>query len=481
MRSRMSLVLPCLTLAFIVAASVCWVLTSRKTAIASREFIVLLVHGMTWREEDPAAVVWGSQVGDAPATWDGMIGYLEHQGFRFGGVIRAEGNRVSLPSCLDQRGTSSKPDVANLFCLEFSRSAKGDGLAYRAEELACCLRELRRLTGCRKVRLVGHSAGGLVARVYLQSATHGVEYAGDVDRLITISTPHLGSAAASKLRWFIPVQAAALRPEADLIQRLNTAPLPEDVLFASIVTRVLGAGGRDTGIAYDSFADREYARGLPVDFRLGGDQVVHVRSQNLRMARCAAGYEERTNRPVQPILVQIPAPESDLFERNAHAMAPRNAEIMSWVSRLLKDDGRFWTGLQDSERAEWIEHQARQSAFSMIEQEAAERHKFSRVFDVVVNLCEQIDREGRRRIYNVRGRAKCRDLVSSTASSLLKRSLSVNEATWWPVSADDVTNVGHYQDTGVTGRMELTLDGFDRIVLCRSVLEHVQDRPSTTP
>ena len=40
------------------------------------------------------------------------------------------------------------------------------------------------------------SAGGLVARVYLQDALPGVEYRGDVDRLITIATPHLGSALA---------------------------------------------------------------------------------------------------------------------------------------------------------------------------------------------------------------------------------------------------------------------------------------------
>jgi pimeloyl-ACP methyl ester carboxylesterase len=47
----------------------------------------------------------------------------------------------------------------------------------------------RRRTGSRKVILVGHSMGGLVARSYIQSR----DYADDVERLITLGTPHRGA------------------------------------------------------------------------------------------------------------------------------------------------------------------------------------------------------------------------------------------------------------------------------------------------
>jgi pimeloyl-ACP methyl ester carboxylesterase len=50
----------------------------------------------------------------------------------------------------------------------------------------------RRRAGTRKVILVGHSMGGLVARSYIQSRA----YANDVERLITLGTPHRGSSNA---------------------------------------------------------------------------------------------------------------------------------------------------------------------------------------------------------------------------------------------------------------------------------------------
>jgi pimeloyl-ACP methyl ester carboxylesterase len=50
----------------------------------------------------------------------------------------------------------------------------------------------RKQSGSDKVILVGHSMGGLVARSYIQSDA----YRGDVERLITLGTPHRGSADA---------------------------------------------------------------------------------------------------------------------------------------------------------------------------------------------------------------------------------------------------------------------------------------------
>src|SRR5262245_16738551 len=50
----------------------------------------------------------------------------------------------------------------------------------------------RKQSGSEKVVLVGHSMGGLVARSYIQSNA----YRGDVERLITLGTPHRGAADA---------------------------------------------------------------------------------------------------------------------------------------------------------------------------------------------------------------------------------------------------------------------------------------------
>ena len=50
----------------------------------------------------------------------------------------------------------------------------------------------RSRSGQSKVVLVGHSMGGLVARAYVQSQ----QYRGDVERLITLGTPHRGAAQA---------------------------------------------------------------------------------------------------------------------------------------------------------------------------------------------------------------------------------------------------------------------------------------------
>src|SRR5215212_5203280 len=50
----------------------------------------------------------------------------------------------------------------------------------------------RKQSGSEKVVLVGHSMGGLVARSYIQ----GSAYRSDVERLITLGTPHRGAADA---------------------------------------------------------------------------------------------------------------------------------------------------------------------------------------------------------------------------------------------------------------------------------------------
>jgi pimeloyl-ACP methyl ester carboxylesterase len=58
-----------------------------------------------------------------------------------------------------------------------------------AELLKQKIAEVKQITGKSKVDLVTHSMGGLVARAYIQSANYG----NDVDQLIFLGTPQLGS------------------------------------------------------------------------------------------------------------------------------------------------------------------------------------------------------------------------------------------------------------------------------------------------
>lgn len=54
--------------------------------------------------------------------------------------------------------------------------------------------QVKARTGASKVRLVGHSMGGLASRIYIQSDC----YQDDVSRLVTVGTPHLGAVDAYK-------------------------------------------------------------------------------------------------------------------------------------------------------------------------------------------------------------------------------------------------------------------------------------------
>lgn len=85
-----------------------------------------------------------------------------------------------------------------------------------------------------RITLIGHSMGGLVARVFLQML------GGDrrVDTLVTIGTPHLGSHAAAMLPTVFGDQ---LHPEGPFLRYLNALPAPRCrcVSFAAAEDRLV--------------------------------------------------------------------------------------------------------------------------------------------------------------------------------------------------------------------------------------------------
>jgi pimeloyl-ACP methyl ester carboxylesterase len=369
-----------------------------QPADGSGRSVVVLVPGISFVPE-LGKPIWGSLLSgdDFEARWTGLIGYLENHGFPFGGTIRPQGANVVLPDGLDATGVEGDPRHARLFELDFSASAETDGLAFKALELAACLRSLRTYCGIESVCLVAHSAGGLVSRVYLQNALPGVPYAGEVDRLITIGTPHLGSATAHHLGELLGTRATSLAHDSDLLRRLNqTLALPEEVHFASIVVRGFRADVRGTTSAYDEHLDPRFLATLPLDFVEGGDEVVHVRSQNLALALTARMYESSTGRPVLFVSARVSDPSpGDIDPRGGrvHAAEVQDPSVLERVLQLLDSDKGLWLGLEADRLEKWVDAGSRAIAESIVERETLSKLLTHDVTAVELTMFELTSRD----------------------------------------------------------------------------------------
>ncbi len=89
-----------------------------------------------------------------------------------------------------------------------------------AEKLSEQVEQLCAVTGASRVRLVGHSLGGLIARYYVQRLGGHAR----VDLVVTVATPHRGTMAA----WLLPPLPLVrqLRPDSGLYVEL-AEPAPE--------------------------------------------------------------------------------------------------------------------------------------------------------------------------------------------------------------------------------------------------------------
>ena len=84
-------------------------------------------------------------------------------------------------------------DGKTLFALPYDWNNSNTDTAIELENK---IEEIKDICDCNKVDLIAHSMGGLVARAYIE----GDNYQNDVDQLIFLATPHLGSSKAY-LMW----------------------------------------------------------------------------------------------------------------------------------------------------------------------------------------------------------------------------------------------------------------------------------------
>jgi pimeloyl-ACP methyl ester carboxylesterase len=113
---------------------------------------------------------------------------------------------VVLTSPFNAGAWPAEAATADVYIIDFSDPVIQAGLEQWAVELATYLQQINVLRTAQgglppaRFTIVAHSAGGLAARAYLQSALFG----GDVSHLVTYGTPHLGAPVS---RWLALVGA----------------------------------------------------------------------------------------------------------------------------------------------------------------------------------------------------------------------------------------------------------------------------------
>ncbi|MDQ6865879.1 MAG: alpha/beta fold hydrolase [Thermoproteota archaeon] len=109
-----------------------------------------------------------------------------------------------------------KKDGIPVFAITFQQSDdKCGSAAAHAKELSKKIGDIKSQTGQNQVNVVGHSKGGLDARVYLANGTH------DVANLIMIGTPNAGSSLAQPSNTCAPAVYDLKPGAADTLVKMN--------------------------------------------------------------------------------------------------------------------------------------------------------------------------------------------------------------------------------------------------------------------
>ena len=137
----------------------------------------LLALAPTWA--DSLVLVHGYLGSSRSWIESGVVAALQRNGYQLTGLCRP--GTGGHPAWQALRPPVGERDI---YLVDLPSLAP---LALQAAWLSACLRDLQRC-GAGPITLVGHSAGGLVARMSLVR-----DHPAGVTRLITIATPHLGT------------------------------------------------------------------------------------------------------------------------------------------------------------------------------------------------------------------------------------------------------------------------------------------------
>lgn len=141
-----------------------------------------LLSGIGHARADVAVLVHG-YLGSAYSWQDsGINSALVANGWRFAGVIAGTPSGPMLPPL------SASNNPHKLYAVELPSTAP---MGVQSEWLTRTLHSLENRHPKEKITLVGHSAGGVVARMALVAGGKG-----QVTRLITIAAPHMGTLRA---------------------------------------------------------------------------------------------------------------------------------------------------------------------------------------------------------------------------------------------------------------------------------------------
>lgn len=149
-----------------------------KSLLRRLTILLLLLGGASGARADIALLLHG-YMSDA-GSWErsGITATLHQQGWGRGGIFLYSPTGLTLSP-----GQSASAKTFYTMQIPFNAPAM-----FQADWLQTALRQLSQRHPGEKITLVAHSAGGVVARLAL------VRYgAGQINRLITIAAPHLGT------------------------------------------------------------------------------------------------------------------------------------------------------------------------------------------------------------------------------------------------------------------------------------------------
>jgi len=107
---------------------------------------------------------------------------------------------------------------------------EGQSIDDMATALARFIRDVKKATGEKRVEIIAHSLGGIIARLAISKH----RLASSVKTLITLGTPHRGTYFA---RYANTKITRDLRPDSELMKRLNKRPWPKNIRGVSFWSR----------------------------------------------------------------------------------------------------------------------------------------------------------------------------------------------------------------------------------------------------